>query len=362
MTSRRDSLFLRALRREAVPRTPIWLMRQAGRYLPEYRAVRERAGDFLTLASTPEMACEVTLQPVERFGLDAAILFSDILILPHEMGLGLGFTPGEGPRFERPIRGPADIDALPRIDPPAYVTDALALIRHELDARTPLIGFAGSPWTVATYMVEGGSSRDFATTKQLLWTEPDAADRLMQRLAATTADYLTAQARAGADALMVFDSWGGVLSPALYRRFSLAPQQYIVDRVRKNIPDVPLILFGKGCGPHLEQLAATGCQALGVDWTQDLGVARARVGGDVALQGNLDPAVMRTSPEIVAREARNVLDAYGPGPGHVFNLGHGITPEVPPDHVACLVETVRDHSTALHAGHSPANPGTQSSR
>lgn len=354
MNPRHDSLLLRALRREPVSRTPVWLMRQAGRYLPEYRAVRQRAGDFLSLAATPELACQVTLQPVERFGLDAAILFSDILILPHAMGLGLHFEPGEGPRFRHPVRTAGAIGALPRIEPPDYVIDAVSLIRRELDAGIPLIGFAGSPWTVATYMVEGGSSRDFAVVKRLLLEAPEAADRLMQHLADTTADYLLAQARAGADVLMVFDSWGGVLSPDQYRRFSLDPQRRIVDRLRAEAAETPILLFGKGCGQHLEALADTGCQALGMDWTQDLGAARARVGDRVALQGNLDPVVMRTSPAIVRTSARAVLDAYGPGPGHVFNLGHGITPDVPPDHVACLVEAVREYSSRLHARHQSA--------
>ncbi|MEE4638141.1 MAG: uroporphyrinogen decarboxylase [Wenzhouxiangella sp.] len=344
MTDRHDSLFMRALRREPTERTPIWLMRQAGRYLPEYRATRARAGSFLDLAGNPELACEVTLQPIERYGFDASILFSDILILPHAMGLGLGFAAGEGPYFDRPIKGPADIAALPMPDPnddTGYVMDAVRLIRAGLPEQTPLIGFAGSPWTVATYMIEGRSSKDFARAKQLLLAEPEAAHRLMNHLADATAAYLSAQVEAGADALMVFDSWGGVLSPRLYREFSLASQQRIVDQVRKLHPSTPIILFGKGCGQHLELLADTGCEGLGVDWTMDLSEARARVGHRVALQGNLDPAVMLTSAEIVAAEARRVLDSFGDGPGHIFNLGHGITPGVDPENVSVLVETVR---------------------
>jgi uroporphyrinogen decarboxylase len=347
MNDRHDSLFMRALRREPTERTPIWMMRQAGRYLPEYRATRARAGSFLDLAGNPEMACEVTLQPIERYGFDASILFSDILILPHAMGLGLGFAAGEGPYFDRPIKGPADIAALPMPDPnddTGYVMEAVRLIRAGLPEQTPLIGFAGSPWTVATYMIEGRSSKDFARAKQLLLAEPEAAHRLMNHLADATAAYLSAQVEAGADALMVFDSWGGVLSPRLYREFSLASQQRIFDQVRKLHPSTPIILFGKGCGQHLELLADTGCEGLGVDWTMDLSEARARVGHRVALQGNLDPAVMLTSPEIVAAETRRVLESFGDGPGHIFNLGHGITPGVDPENVSVLVETVRSAS------------------
>jgi uroporphyrinogen decarboxylase len=338
---------MRALRREPVERTPIWLMRQAGRYLPEYRATREKAGSFMDLCMNPELACEVTLQPLERFPLDAAILFSDILILPHVMGRGLGFKPGEGPYFERPVQTVADIDALPMPDPEddtGYVMDAVRLIRESLPDDTPLIGFAGSPWTVATYMIEGRSSKDFARAKRLLLAEPDGAERLMNHLADATADYLAAQVAAGADALMVFDSWCGVLSPRLYEKYSLASQQRIVDKLKQTCPDTPVILFGKGCGQHLENLAETGCAGLGVDWTLDLSEARGRVGHRVALQGNLDPAVLLTNPEVIAAETRRVLDSYGSGPGHIFNLGHGITPDVPPEHVSVLVETVREHS------------------
>jgi uroporphyrinogen decarboxylase len=338
---------MRALRREATERTPIWLMRQAGRYLPEYRATRERAGSFLDLAGTPELACEVTLQPIERYGFDAAILFSDILILPHVMGRGLGFKPGEGPYFERPVRGPDDIDALPMPDPEddtGYVMDAVRMIRESLPEDTPLIGFAGSPWTVATYMIEGSSSKDFARAKRMLLAEPDASARLLRHLADATADYLAAQVAAGADAVMLFDSWGGVLSPLLYHHYSLASQRRIVDRLEQTCPDTPVILFGKGCAQHLESLADTGCAGLGVDWTIDLAEARQRVGNRVALQGNLDPAVLLTSPPVITEETIRVLDSFGTGPGHIFNLGHGVTPQVPPEHVACLVETVREYS------------------
>jgi uroporphyrinogen decarboxylase len=341
---RYDSRFMKALRREPVDQTPIWLMRQAGRYLPEYLATRAKAGDFLTLAGTPELACEVTLQPIRRYGFDASILFSDILILPHEMGLGLHFVAGEGPQFHRPLDSVAAIDALPSPDPndaTRYVMDAVRMIRAELPETTPLIGFAGSPWTVATYMIEGGSSKNFARAKRLLLEHPEAGDRLMHHLAEATADYLIAQVEAGADALMVFDSWGGALSPEMFRRFSLASMQRIVDRVKSACPDTPVILFAKGCGSHLEALADTGCQGLGVDWTTSLAEARRRVGDRVALQGNLDPAVLTAGPEVVAAEAERVLADFGDGPGHIFNLGHGITPDVDPGHVDVLVETVR---------------------
>ena len=342
-----DSRFMRAIRREPVESTPIWLMRQAGRYLPEYLATRAEAGDFLTLAGTPEMAAEVTLQPIRRYGFDAAILFSDILILPHEMGLGLGFTPGEGPKFERPLRDPQEIHALPRLDPneaTGYVMEAVKLVRRDLPEDVPLIGFAGSPWTVATYMIEGGSSKDFKLAKKMLLEHPEDADALIRLLADSTADYLVAQIEAGANAVMVFDSWGGALSPDMFRRFSLAGMQRIVDRVRASHPEIPVILFAKGCGSMLESLADTGCRALGVDWTTRLSDARARVGDRVALQGNLDPVVLTTTPEVIERAAADVLEDFGPGSGHIFNLGHGITPDVPVEHVQVLVETVRRFS------------------
>ncbi|MGK7295689.1 MAG: uroporphyrinogen decarboxylase [Candidatus Wenzhouxiangella sp. M2_3B_020] len=345
--ARTDTLFMRALRREPVERTPIWLMRQAGRYLPEYMETRAKAGDFLTLAGTPELAAEVTLQPIRRYGFDAAILFSDILILPHVMGLGLGFTPGEGPKFERPLREASAIADLPRPDPnddTGEVMDAVRLIRRDLPEDVPLIGFAGSPWTVATYMIEGGSSKDFKRAKKMLLEHPDESDALIGHLAEATADYLIAQAEAGADALMVFDSWGGVLSPAMFQRFSLAGMQRIVDRVREAQPGMPIILFAKGCGGMLEALADTGCDALGLDWTTRLADARRRVGDRVALQGNLDPAVLVTNPDVIRQAVADVLADFGPGSGHVFNLGHGITPDVPPEHVSVLVESVREFS------------------
>ena len=344
--------FLRALRREPTDTTPIWVMRQAGRYLPEYRATRERAGSFMALAQTPELACEVTLQPLARFDLDAAILFSDILTIPDAMGLGLSFAHGEGPQFAYPVRSRADIArlAVPDMDGQLrYVMDAVRLIRRELGGRVPLIGFAGSPWTLACYMVEGHGSRDFAAPKALCWNDPALAHRLLDVLARSVAAYLAAQAAAGAQALMVFDTWGGLLAPAAFREFSLRYLQQVVAALKDDphARDLPVILFSKGAGQHLADMADSGCAALGVDWTLELADARRAVAGKVALQGNLDPAVLRASPEVIRREARAVLDSYGNHPGHVFNLGHGITPEVDPEHVKVLVDEVHTHGRAL---------------
>jgi uroporphyrinogen decarboxylase len=351
----KNDRFLRALRREPTDTTPIWVMRQAGRYLPEYRATRERAGSFMGLAQNPEFACEVTLQPLERFDLDAAILFSDILTIPDAMGLGLSFAQGEGPQFARPVRSAADIAqlAVPDMDGELrYVMDALRLIRRELDGRVPLIGFSGSPWTLACYMVEGHGSRDFATLKTMCWSEPKLAHRLLGTLARAVGAYLCAQAAAGAQALMVFDTWGGLLGPAPFREFSLRYMRQVVAALEADpqARELPVILFSKGAGQHLAEMAGSGCAALGVDWTIDLDEARRAVGGKVALQGNLDPAVLRASPEVIRREARAVLDSYGNHPGHVFNLGHGITPEVEPEHVKVLVDEVHAYGRTLRAG------------
>ncbi|MDQ2972499.1 MAG: uroporphyrinogen decarboxylase, partial [Pseudomonadota bacterium] len=340
-----------ALRRQPVDTTPVWIMRQAGRYLPEYRASRARAGSFLKLAQTPELACEVTLQPIRRFDLDAAILFSDILTIPDAMGLGLHFVEGEGPKFSSPIRSAAEIDKLGMPDPEIslrYVMDAVRLIHRELSGRVPLIGFAGSPWTLACYMIEGEGSRDFARVKALAWNNPRAMHKLLDLNARAVAAYLAAQAHAGAQALMIFDTWGGLLAPPMFIEFS---QRYLAQiasllRTDTNAREVPLILFSKGANVHLETLADTGCAALGVDWTISLNDARRRVGDRVALQGNLDPAVLLASPDVIPREARRVLDDFGPHPGHIFNLGHGITPEVVPERVAVLVEAVHDAGRA----------------
>jgi len=343
-----NDLLLRALLREPTPRRPVWLMRQAGRYLPEYRATRARAGNFLAMCTNPDIACEVTLQPVERFPLDAAILFSDILTIPHAMNLGLNFETGEGPRFARPVRAPADIDKLGVPDPARelrFVIDAVALIRRELGGRIPLIGFAGSPWTVATYMVEGGTSKSFSITKRMLYEAPSELHRLLALLSEATVLYLNAQIAAGAQAVMVFDTWGGVLTPAQYREFSLGYMARIIGGLRREAQGrrVPSIVFTKGGGAWLADIAGIGCDAAGVDWTMDLQDARRSVGGRVALQGNLDPAALLAPPERLRAETVRVLESFGAGPGHVFNLGHGITPEVDPARVALLVDTVRSY-------------------
>lgn len=343
--SRRSNRFLRALRREPVDVTPIWIMRQAGRYLPEYRAARARAGSFLNLMRTPELACEVTLQPIERFELDAAILFSDILTIPDAMGLGLHFVEGEGPKFAQPLRSASDIAKLSAPDPETslrYVMDAVRLIRRELNDRVPLIGFAGSPWTLACYMIEGQGSRDFARVVAFAKENPSAMHALLDLNAHAVASYLSAQAAAGAQALMIFDTWGGLLPSEMFEEFSARYLAQIAALLCQDAraQDVPLILFSKGASSHLETLADCGCAALGVDWTISLSEARRRVGGRVALQGNLDPKTLLSSPDAIAREARRVLADFGPHPGHVFNLGHGITPEVDPENVRVLVEAV----------------------
>ncbi len=346
---------LRALRRQPVDRTPVWLMRQAGRYLPEYRASRAAAGSFLAMAKTPELACEVTLQPLRRFTLDAAILFSDILTVPDAMGLGLYFAEGEGPRFERPLKGEWEIRNLSAPDPHAelqYVMDAVAEIRRALDGSVPLIGFSGSPRTLACYMVEGGSSDDYRKVKSLAYSRPDLMHHILEVTAQAVVKYLNAQIEAGAQAVMVFDSWGGVLSEAAYREFSLRYlEQVVAGLIRERDGQrVPSIVFTKGGGLWLESIAAIGCDAVGLDWTMDIGRARRLVGDKVALQGNLDPNVLFAPPEAVATETRRVLDAFGNHPGHVFNLGHGISQYTPPESVSVLVDTVHAHSRAIRAG------------
>ncbi|MBW8311963.1 MAG: uroporphyrinogen decarboxylase [Rhizobium sp.] len=353
MTLKNDR-FLRALRREPVDCTPVWLMRQAGRYLPEYRATRKQAGSFMGLATNPELACEVTLQPLRRYELDAAILFSDILTVPDAMGLGLYFAEGEGPKFERPVRTPADIArlAVPDMDSSLrYVMDAVSLIRRELDGAVPLIGFSGSPWTLACYMVEGGGSDNFARIKAMALNEPAALHRLLEVTTDAVIAYLAAQRAAGAQALQVFDTWGGVMAPHLYREFSLRYLQRIAAELPRGdgAGRTPLILFGKGNAPYLEELAASGAEGVGVDWTVGLGEARRRTGGRVALQGNLDPTTLYASPEAIRAEAARALDDYaaangGSRFGHVFNLGHGMSPDMDPEHVRVLVDAVHAHS------------------
>ncbi|MEN8107970.1 MAG: uroporphyrinogen decarboxylase [Pseudomonadota bacterium] len=344
---------LKALLREPVDVTPVWMMRQAGRYLPEYRKVRAEAGSFMNLCTNPELACEVTLQPIVRFPLDAAILFSDILTIPDAMGLGLYFEKGEGPRFEKPVRTAAAVDALAVPDPETelrYVMDAIRLIRRVLNNRVPLIGFSGSPWTLATYMVEGGSTKTYSRIKGMLYNEPLLLHRMLETVARSVTSYLNAQIAAGAQAVMIFDTWGGVLTPADYTEFSLNYMQQIVSGLTRKAEDrkVPVILFTKGGCQWLEAMADTGCDALGIDWSTDLAMARKRVGSRVALQGNLDPAILYAAPEVIRAKVGDVLAAFGHGSGHIFNLGHGITPDVDPEHAGALVDAVHELSAQYH--------------
>ncbi|QJD59439.1 uroporphyrinogen decarboxylase [Pseudomonas sp. gcc21] len=349
----KNDRFLRALMRQPVDVTPVWMMRQAGRYLPEYRASRSRAGDFMGLCTNPEMACEVTLQPLERYPLDAAILFSDILTIPDAMGLGLHFETGEGPKFRKRIDTPADIEALVVPDPEqdlGYVMNAVRTIRSELNGRVPLIGFSGSPWTLATYMVEGGSSKDFRKSKAMLYDQPEAMHMLLDKLADSVISYLNGQIMAGAQAVQIFDTWGGNLSADAYQKFSLAYMRKIVNGLIREHEGrkVPVILFTKNGGLWLESMVDTGADALGLDWTIDIGVARSRVGSRVALQGNMDPTVLYAKPEAIRAEVGRILASYGKGSGHVFNLGHGITPEVDPAHAGAFIEAVHELSAAYH--------------
>lgn len=355
----KNDRYLRALLKEPVDKTPIWIMRQAGRYLPEYRATREQAGSFMQLCTTPELACEVTLQPLERFELDAAILFSDILTIPDAMGLGLYFVEGEGPKFERPVSTAAEIGALPdNLDPSdklSYVTDAVSLIRQELNGRVPLIGFSGSPWTLATYMVEGGSSKGFEKIKGLLYSDPELLHSLLSKTATAVANYLNAQIAAGAQSVMIFDTWGGALSNSAYQEFSLDYMQQIVSQLNRENEGrkVPVTLFTKGGGLWLEKMAATGCDALGIDWTIDISEAKQKVAatGDnkmrVALQGNMDPCVLYSTPERIRTEVKTILESFksdGNNTGHVFNLGHGIHQTIKPENVTALVDAVHEFS------------------
>lgn len=353
MTTLLNDRLLRALARQPVDVTPVWLMRQAGRYLPEYRATRARAGSFMKLCQTPELACEVTLQPLVRFPLDAAILFSDILTIPDAMGLGLSFSEGEGPRLAHPIRSAAEVKRLGVPDPETelgYVMAAVRLIRRELAGRVPLIGFAGSPWTLATYMIEGGASREFAWCKGMMFAEPALLHQLLDIVARSVLLYLNAQVAAGAQALMIFDTWGGILSPRAYREFSLHYMAQIVAGLQRKQEGytVPVVLFTKGGGAWLEAMAATGCDALGLDWTVDLSAARQRIGRQVALQGNLDPCVLYAPATRIRQEVATLLADFGAGSGHIFNLGHGIHPLIDPDHVAVMVEAVHELSAPYH--------------
>lgn len=349
----KNDTFLRALLREPTPYTPVWIMRQAGRYLPEYNATRKRAGSFLALAKTPELACEVTLQPLARFPLDAAILFSDILTVPDAMGLGLYFVEGEGPKFERPLRTEADVAglAVPDMNALRYVFDAVSLIRGELGGRVPLIGFSGSPFTLACYMIEGGGSDDFRLVKTMLYSRPDLLHRILDINTRAVTAYLNAQIAAGAQAVQIFDTWGGALSHAAFQEFSLAYSRQVLQAITRVHGErvVPRILFTKGGGQWLEDMAQSGADALGVDWQTPLAEARRRVGDKVALQGNLDPMALFAPPAAIGAEVQRVLDAYGNGPGHVFNLGHGISQHTPPEHVQALVEAVHARSVGAHA-------------
>jgi len=341
--------YINALLKKEVSRTPIWVMRQAGRYLPEYRQTRKRAGDFLSLCKSSDLACEVTLQPLERFDLDAAILFSDILTIPDAMGLGLHFVENEGPKFSKPLTTLNDINRLSKPDVGielAYVSEAVSVIKKNLKGRVPLIGFSGSPWTLATYMVEGGSSKNFSKVKGLLFENPKHLHQLLNVLADTVIDYLNAQIEAGADSVMIFDTWGGLLNKESYENFSLRYMSKIVDGIHRKYDErtIPVTLFTKGGSAWLEQIAATGCDGVGLDWTIEIGEAESRIGSKVALQGNLDPSVLYASPEIITAEAYKVLDQFKGQTGHVFNLGHGITPDVNPESMKVLVDAVHSYT------------------
>ena len=348
-----NDIFIRALLKQAVEKTPVWMMRQAGRYLPEYRKVRAQAGSFMDLCTNPELACEVTLQPLERFDFDAAILFSDILTIPDAMGLGLYFVEGEGPKFKNPVRNAADIDRLPVPDPETelrYVIDAVRLIRNNLQGRVPLIGFSGSPWTLATYMVEGSSSKSFQKVKALMYENPLLMHKMLDKLAQSVAAYLNAQIAAGAQTVMLFDTWGGMLSSEDYLEFSLQYARQVRELLHTNYNGqrIPAILFTKGGGQWLETMAESGYDALGLDWQTDIGLARSRVGGQVALQGNMDPVALYANPDVIREKVKQVLEKYGTGSGHVFNLGHGILPDINPEHVKVMVDAVHEFSPTYH--------------
>ena len=353
MSELKNDRFLRALLKQPVDRTPVWMMRQAGRYLPEYRETRAKAGDFMSLCKNTELACEVTLQPLRRYPIDAAILFSDILTIPDAMGLGLYFETGEGPKFKKPVRTAAEIEALEVTDTPSqlsYVTDAVSMIRRELNNSIPLIGFSGSPWTLATYMIEGGSSKDYRRAKAMIYDQPELAHVLLDKLSDSVAEYLNAQIEAGAQAVQIFDSWGGALSHHAYVEFSLKPMMNVIAKLKREHEGrkVPVIMFTKGGGQWLELMAGGGADALGLDWTTDIGQARDRVGAQVALQGNMDPAVLYADEKAIRNEVARILASYGQGTGHVFNLGHGITPEVKPENAGAFFNAVVELSAQYH--------------
>ena len=344
MTPIKNDRLLRALANQPLDRPPLWMMRQAGRYLPEYLKTRTQAGSFMNLCQTPELACEVTLQPIQRFGFDAAILFSDILTIPDAMGLGLSFAEGEGPQFARPIQNATDVQKISIPDPETdlrYVMDAVRLIKHELAQSIPLIGFAGSPWTLASYMIEGKSTRDFILSKRFLYNEPQAMKSLLEKLSEAVSEYLLAQIAAGVDVVMLFDSWGGVLSTPDYLHYSLASMQKIIDALRAKAPHIPIILFTKGGGLWLNEMRTTGVDAMGLDWTIDLAAARAQLGKNICLQGNLDPVLLFSNAQAVSQTTLNILQANQHNTGHIMNLGHGILPKTPIESVEVLVETVK---------------------
>ncbi|KAA0446123.1 MAG: uroporphyrinogen decarboxylase [Candidatus Thioglobus sp.] len=338
--------YINALLKKPTTRTPIWVMRQAGRYLPEYRASRKKAGDFMALCKNPNLACEVTMQPIDRFDLDAAILFSDILTIPDAMGLGLYFSEGEGPKFKNPLQNLADIEKLPTYinDDLSYVFDGVSTIKKALSGRIPLIGFSGSPWTLATYMLEGGSSKTFANSKKILFNEPKSLHLLLDKLTNSVIEYLNQQILSGADSVMVFDTWGGVLSKQNYLDFSLKYMAKIVKGVKAQHPNIPITLFSKNGGKHLSHIADTGCDGVGIDWTVELDDAQAQVGERLAIQGNLDPAVLYATPEIIEREVKKILAQFKGDTGHIFNLGHGITPDIDPENMQVLVDCVHKFS------------------
>jgi uroporphyrinogen decarboxylase len=349
----KNDRFLRALTGQAVDVTPVWMMRQAGRYLPEYRATRKLAGDFMSLCQSPELACEVTLQPLRRYAMDAAILFSDILTIPDAMGLGLYFSEGEGPRFHKTVRTAADVEQLPIPDMArdlGYVTDAVSLIRRELNGSVPLIGFSGSPWTLATYMIEGSGSKDFRHAKAFMYNQPEQMHLLLDKLAQSVTAYLNAQIAAGAQAVQIFDTWGGILTTQAYREFSLAYMKKIVAGLTRESEGraVPVILFTKNGGLWLQDIADSGCDCVGLDWTIEIGRARSLIGNKVSLQGNMDPSILYSTPDSIRAEVRRILASYGVGNGHVFNLGHGITPDVDPANVSAFVDAVHEYSAEYH--------------
>lgn len=353
MAPLKNDRFLRALTGQPVDMTPVWMMRQAGRYLPEYRATRQKAGDFMSLCQSPQLACEVTMQPLRRYAMDAAILFSDILTIPDAMGLGLYFSEGEGPRFRKTVRTEQDVVQLPIPDVArdlSYVTDAVSLIRRELNGSIPLIGFSGSPWTLATYMIEGSGSKDFRNAKAFMYNQPQVMHQLLDKLAHSVTSYLNAQIAAGAQAVQIFDTWGGILSTGAYQAFSLAYMKKIVAGLTKEADGrkVPVILFTKNGGLWLNEIAESGCDCVGLDWTIEIGRARGLIGDKVSLQGNMDPSILYSSHASIRAEVARILESYGSGNGHVFNLGHGITPEVDPANVAVFIESVHELSAQYH--------------